>query len=149
VVPPSVTAIGAYTWCGDPQIELATAPDWLVGLARRKPTISERAVVSLGDRHKSRDPTAYGRVAAAREIAALSSTFSGGRNRALNHTAFRLFQLVSGGELPESGVVDRLIAACHANGLIEDDGLHSVLKTIRSARAAGLKNPRSRNGGGR
>jgi hypothetical protein len=146
-VSPSVTAAGAYTWCGDPTAELATAPDWLVDLARKKPTISERAVAGIADRRRLRDPTAYGRAALEREIAALASTLAG-RNNALNRASFRLHQLVSGGELPESGIVDRLIAACHANGLVDDDGLPAVMKTIRSASSAGLKNPRSRNNGG-
>jgi hypothetical protein len=145
-VPPSITAAGAYTWCGN--AELATAPDWLVDLARKRPSIAERAVAGITAPRKLRDPTAYGRAALDREIGLLATTFSGGRNAQLNRVAFRIFQLVSGGELPEAGVVDRLIAACHANGLIEDDGLHSVLKTISSARSAGLKNPRSRNNGG-
>jgi hypothetical protein len=162
-VPPSITAAGAYTWCGDPTAELAMAPHWLVELARKRPSISERAVAGInhgypgaagsnpGDRssHRRGGASSYGRAALERECAALASTFSGGRNRALNLITFRLFQLVAGGELPEVGVVDRLIAACHANGLIEDDGLATVNKTIASARAAGLKNPRSRNGGGR
>jgi hypothetical protein len=147
-VPPSVTPIGAYTWCGSGvDAELATAPDWLVDLARKRPSISERALAGIA--RPMRDPTAYGRAALEAEIRTLATTFSGGRNAQLNRVTFKLFQLVGSGELPESGLVEQLIAACHANGYIGDDGLFAAMKTIRSARAAGLKNPRYRKRGAR
>ena len=41
---------------------------------------------------------------------------------------------------------DRLVDACHRNGLVKDDGLRSVVATIRSGRRAGLQYPRSRSG---
>ena len=70
----------------------------------------------------------------------------GARNHALNRCSFRLFQLVAGGELDRAIVVDRLIDASHRNGLVKDDGLRSVMATIRSGAGAGLKFPRSRSG---
>ena len=65
---------------------------------------------------------------------------------ALNRAPFRLFQLVAGGELDGRNVVDRLVEACHRNGLVKDDGLRSVVATIRSGARAGLQHPRSRSG---
>ncbi|MGB9392993.1 MAG: bifunctional DNA primase/polymerase [Xanthobacteraceae bacterium] len=147
VVPPSVTA-RAYSWSGDPR-DLAVSPNWLIELVRKKPSISERAVAAI------RPPTdssagswtkAYGSAALNREIAALAATAPGGRNHALNRTAFRLYQLVAGGELDNAEVFHGLIDACHRNGLIVDDGERSVRATIRSAANAGLKFPRSRRG---
>jgi hypothetical protein len=148
VVVPSVTVNGTYSWLGDPKAPLATAPGWLIALARNKPKISECAVAAINHR-VSKTPDhkcAYGRAALDREIAELAATPPGQRNHRLNYTAFRLFQLVAGGELSESGIADRLIEACEQNGLIADDSLISVEKTIASGRSAGLQSPRSRKG---
>jgi len=68
----------------------------------------------------------------------------GGRNSALNRASFRLHQLVAGGEIDRSECEDRLIAACRSNGLVADDGLPSVVATLRSGARAGLRHPRSR-----
>jgi hypothetical protein len=48
-VAPSITAAGTYSWLGDPKAKLATAPSWLLDLARKKPkpTISKRAVAGI------------------------------------------------------------------------------------------------------
>jgi Bifunctional DNA primase/polymerase, N-terminal len=145
VAPPSIHPNGrAYAWRSYDQ--LAIAPDWLVRLARTKPsTISERALAAVRSSHPNGQPDAYGRVALERELADLAATPLGYRNHFLNRAAFRLFQLVGGGELDQRLVEDGLIEACHANGLIKDDGMRSVLATIASARA-GLQHPRSRRG---
>ena len=146
VAPPSIHPNGLrYRWAHD-CTELAIAPDWLVRLARTKPsTISERALAAVRSSPPNGQPGGYGRVALEREIADLAATPPGYRNHKLNHVAFRLHQLIAGGELDQALVEHRLIEACHANGLIKDDGLRSVLATIRSARA-GLQHPRSRRG---
>ncbi len=145
-VPPIGANGRAYEWVGDPARDLAIAPDWLVDLARKKqPTISECAVATI--KRPSGSPNAYGRAALEREIAALAAAAPGGRNHVLNRVAFRLFQLVSGGELDHAEVIRRLIEACNHNGLINDDGERSVRATIRSAATAGLRFPRSRKKG--
>jgi len=125
--------------------EIVASPDWLERLARTRPrSISERALahIKLSGR-PDKSAGAYGRAALDRETASLAAALPGTRNCALNLAAFRLFQLVAGGELDDDEVVDRLIDASHRNGLVKDDGLRSVFATIRSARA-GLKFPRSR-----
>jgi Bifunctional DNA primase/polymerase, N-terminal len=147
VAPPSIHPNGLrYRWAHD-CTELAIAPDWLVRLARTKPsTISERALAAVRSSPPNGQPGgAYGNVALEREVAGLAASLPGYRNHFLNRVGFRLFQLVAGGELDQGLVEDRLIEACHANGLIKDDGLRSVLATIASARA-GLQHPRSRRG---
>jgi hypothetical protein len=143
-VAPSLTEDGAYQWLGDPAAPLAIAPDWLIALARKRPSISERALAARPPANCNGN--AYGMAALDREIADLAATPAGQRNTRLNFVAFRLFQLVSGGELEGGTVEQRLVAACEANGLIADDGLRSVIATINSGRRAGMAHPRSRRG---
>lgn len=145
IVPPSVHPSGhVYRFAGTR--EIATAPAWLVRLTQKK-TITERAIaVREGQGQGRRQGTcgAYGAAALHREVTALANVKAGGRNQALNVAAFRLFQLVAGGELERDQVVQRLVSACHANGLIKDNGLPSVMATIRSGARAGMQYPRSR-----
>jgi hypothetical protein len=147
LVPPSVHPNGRiYKWITPPKGEPAEAPEWLVTLARRKPapSNSERAASIRPTGRPGSD--AYGWVALEREIEDLAAAVPGGRNTTLNRTAFRLFQLVAGGELDGRDVADRLVEACHRNGLVKDDGLRSVIATIDSGSKAGLAHPRSRSG---
>ena len=145
-VVPSVTVNGTYSWLGDPQTELAIAPSWLLDLARKKPgpTISDRAVAAIKPPIGASGK--YGQAALAGELRSVAEAPPGHRNAALNRAAFKLFQLVAGGELPEAGIVDQLLAACEKNGLLADDGLAAAEKTIASGRRSGLQNPRSRKG---
>jgi hypothetical protein len=150
MAPPSIHPTGQlYTWWTDRDC-LAAAPDWLIDLTRKKPvSISERALANIRPfRNFTGSPDAYGRAALENEIATLARTPPGARNHALNAVAFSLFQLVAGGELDEREVLDRLIGAAHANGLMvdPDDGPRKVAKTIESGRRAGMQNPRSRSG---
>ena len=148
VVPPSVHPNGrSYSWSVDSAGQIASAPDWLLKLARTKPqpTISERAAANIR-KPNCRSSDAYGRAALEREIEALAAAAPGGRNHALNRAAFCLFQLVAGGELDRGEVIERLIDACHRNGLVDDDGWRCVMATIHSGMGAGLKFPRSRSG---
>ena len=147
LVPPSVHPDGPlYRWGND--LPIAPAPDWLVALTRKRPTITERALATMRvPLQHSGSAAAYGRAALEYETAALASTPNGQRNHALNKAAFALFQLVAGGELNESEVINRLIEASHANGLMTDpnDGPASVKRTIASGRRAGILHPRCRS----
>jgi hypothetical protein len=121
---------------GESTRDQAVSPNWLIELFRRKPSISERAVAAMTpptDSSPGSWTKAYGSAALDREIAALAATAPGVRNHALNRTAFRLSQLVAGGELGDAEVFHGLIDACRRNGLIDDDGERSVRATIRSA----------------
>jgi hypothetical protein len=154
IVPPSVHPNGRryeflqndHRW----SFSLAAAPEWLERLARKK--ISERALENMPRPKRPRAvglaeaSKAYGLAALEREIADLVAALPGTRNAALNCAGFKLFQLVAGGELDDGEVVERLIDACHRNGLVNDDGWQTVMATIRSARD-GMKHPRSRAGG--
>jgi putative DNA primase/helicase len=149
VAPPSVTDVGIYTWSGDPAAPIAVAPDWLIAMARAKPkpSISERAPAMRRPVAPTGTTNAYGAAALDRETSVLAATPAGQRNHRLNNAAFRLYQLVAGGELDGAVVEHRLVAACHANGLIKDDGICAVTTTIASGMRAGLLHPRSRHRG--
>jgi hypothetical protein len=144
VAPPSTHPNGRIYHWRDAAVPLATAPGWLLWLARRKPPprISERATSSM--RPPGAGTSGYGRAALKAEVAALASTPQGSRNIALNRASFSLHQLVAGGELDGGEVEQRLVAAADANGLLADDGMRQVLATIRSGARAGLLNPRGR-----
>jgi Bifunctional DNA primase/polymerase, N-terminal len=146
VVPPSIHPSGrAYAWSINRTTDLAIAPDWLLQLARKRPTISQRAVASMHAR-RTGSPGAYGQAALDQECAALAGIAPGGRNHSLNRAAFNLFQLVAVGELDRDQVVERLIDASHCNGLVADDGMRAVMATIHSGGRAGLHYPRERGG---
>ena len=119
LAPPSVHPDGPrYRWNNNKS--LVVAPDWLIALTSKRPTLSERALANLP--HGSSRPGVYGRAALQAEISALANTPNGRRNHALNRAAFNLFQLVAGGELDEAVVVGKLIEAANANGLMTDPG---------------------------
>jgi hypothetical protein len=148
IAPPSVHPSGkVYRWLvtGDP----IAAPDWLIERLRAaaRPSNSERAIAAAGLPPSGGRPgggSGYGRKALASEAEALGKAGKGGRNAALNRAAFCLFQLVAGGELAEGEVVAALVAACERNGLVAEDGLRQVHRTIRSGATAGLQHPRRR-----
>jgi len=147
IAPPSMHPSGhPYAWLTPPDLEPAIAPNWLLNLARKRqaPSITERALAGI--RRPDGKPNGYGAAVLDRECAALAAAGPGGRNEALNRASFRLHQLVAGGEIDRHDCEDRLIAACRSNGLVEDDGLPSVVATIRSGARAGLRHPRSRPG---
>lgn len=144
--PPSVHPNGKiYRWI-DASIVPTNVPDWLLQLARKKPapTISERALSTI--KPPNGQPNAYGDAALDREIETLAGAPAGTRNGVLNCCSFKLFQLVAGGELDRAQVIERLIDACHRNGLVADDGWKTVMATIHSGMRAGLQHPRSRSG---
>jgi hypothetical protein len=143
VVPPSVHPEGpTYRWTDDRAP--AMAPEWLVKLAKQRPGAPRIVIPEATCRRREGSPGAYGQAALEFEIAALVQTAPGGRNHALNRASFSLHQLVAGGELDAAEVRRRLVDACHANGLMQDDGPRQVHMTIWSGARAGLQHPRSR-----
>jgi hypothetical protein len=154
IAPPSINPDGRrYRWLN--RLPLAPMPDWLIELTREKReqnqsridlarsrTISQRAVAAI--KRPIIRPNGYGAAALAAEIKQLASIAPGSRNAALNRASFSLHQLVAGGELDASEVLQQLVEAATANGLVHDDGLPSVKATIESGMRAGLQHPRSR-----
>jgi hypothetical protein len=71
----------------------------------------------------------------------LASSDEGGRNHALNASAYRLGRMVARGWLERSRVVAALTDACRTNGLFKDDGANGVRATLASGLRAGMQNP--------
>jgi hypothetical protein len=141
VAPPSLHASGnrCQTIDAVPAVE---APVWLLELLRKKAppeyiNIAPRRVCSGGS-------TAYGMAVLDREVAIVRNTPAGcARNKQLNTSAFRVYQLVAGGEVDPADVEQPFIDACYTNGLVAHTSLLAVRKTLASARD-GLKFPRAR-----
>ena len=72
------------------------------------------------------------------EVDAVRRLLVGQRNHGLNRAAFRLGQLVAGGELAADLVHDELLAAALSTGL----GEREATRTIRSGLRAGEGSPR-------
>jgi hypothetical protein len=143
VAPSSIHPNGKlYQWI-DYAIPPAAAPDWLIRLAM-KPAPAPRPTPAPRSRQGNGNGEAYGAAALAREAGDLAHTMPGTRNHALNRAAFKMFQLVAGGELERSEVEARLFDACATNGLLADDGERAVRKTIASGARAGMAYPRTR-----
>lgn len=77
------------------------------------------------------------------ELTRLASAGSGHRNETLNEVAFALGQWVGGGFLGEGETRDMLLNGASSCGLLQDDGMNSVQKTINSGLEAGKQNPRT------
>jgi putative DNA primase/helicase len=76
------------------------------------------------------------------EIRAVEGEGEGGRNHRLNLAALRLGELVAAGVLDQAEVQARLEAAAEACGLVKEDGMSAVRKTIASGFRKGLRQPR-------
>jgi hypothetical protein len=81
----------------------------------------------------------YGRRVLAAELAALGRARPGRRNHTLNRTAFKVYRYVAGGVLSEEQVTAAFTQAALAIGLQAAE----VVRTLASARTAGLANPRT------
>jgi putative DNA primase/helicase len=132
---------------------IASMPNWLVELTREPPpkrlSIRERATAAVNAHRLARmcqsgGAGAYAAAALADEIDGLSRAPATTRNTALNKSAFSLGQLVYAGLLQQAEVERHLIDACNTNGLTADDGLPSVIATIRSAFNGAAAKPRRR-----
>jgi hypothetical protein len=80
----------------------------------------------------------YGRRALTAELDALGRATPGHRNRTLNACAFKVYRYVAGGVLDDQEVTAAFTTAALAIGLDPAE----VGRTLASARAAGLANPR-------
>jgi hypothetical protein len=155
IAPPTVRpGVGVYRWIN--RNPIAAPPAWLVELTKDKPpppkrlSIRERAQAVVRQWEANRrggNAKAYAGAALEYEIRDLAGTAQGGRNHALNRSAFSLLQLVHAGQLDRADVERQLIDACAANGLMDDrdnGGINNILRTIRSAEAGAIAKPRRR-----
>jgi Bifunctional DNA primase/polymerase, N-terminal len=132
-------------------VPLAALPEaWIEFLKFKRPTIRERATAAVNAHRVARlvqngGASAYAAAALRYEIEALANAVPGTRNATLNKSGFALFQFVQVGLLDRGDVERELLAACTANGLMDDPGnggLPRILATIRSAFDGAAAKPR-------
>ncbi|MGM0583465.1 MAG: DUF3987 domain-containing protein [Pseudomonadota bacterium] len=85
--------------------------------------------------------SAWAEAALADEIAKLRSTAKGGRNNAVNATAFSLGQIVAGGHLDRERVEAEIWAAAQVNGVAKEEP-RETRASIASGLNAGMVDPR-------
>jgi len=102
----------------------------------KKPDAAPRPASSLKSRQAKRAA-----VALELNAAELAATGPGNRNNRLNALSYRSGRMVAPGSITRQQVIDAFTAACEANGLIRDDGIDSVMRTIKSGLDAGMKKP--------
>lgn len=112
---------------------LARAADLYRPPAPPAPVATEPTEIAHADR--------YVRAALEGEYADVSSCASGGRNQRLYESALKLGRFLATSQATASDLEDTLLRAADANGLLAEDGEHSVLATIRS----GLRNGEARH----
>jgi Bifunctional DNA primase/polymerase, N-terminal len=143
LAPPSRHASGErYRWLRDldqtPLPEVPTAlralldPDRPTTTRPTDPTEPPDPVQPPGPGHP------YSRRVLAAELAALGRATPGQRNRTLNRCAFKAYRYVAGGVLDDQEVTTGFTATALSIGLSAAE----VRRTLASARAAGLANPR-------
>jgi hypothetical protein len=127
---------GTYRWLRT--LDQAPLPEVPAALRARldpdRPTTARPAALAgpAGPGHP------YGRTVLAAELAALGRATPGHRNRTLNACAFKVYRYVGGGVLTDEAVTAAFTTAALGIGLEPAE----VGRTLASARAAGLANPR-------
>jgi len=135
IAAPSLHASGQrYEWVTEPTDPLAALPTWILDdLAR---PVDPPAVTSMPAPPAS-STTAYARKVLEERAAEVARAGEGERNHTLNAAAFRLGQLVAGGQLPEADATSTLTRAAAVCGLGETE----TERTIRSGLDAGRREP--------
>lgn len=161
VAPPSLHYLGGlYSWIDGygPDLELPAVPGYLAHLVRtRRPcpgTIAARALERAEHLDAAR-PTAriavehrlgttpYGAAAVEGVAGQLAAAIQGERNDTLNACAFRLGQLVSGGEVDYHEAVAALVAGAERVGLNCSGDKSEGWLTIESGMTGGAADPRT------
>ena len=134
VAPPSARALGGrYAWCGG-DAALADAPAWLIALTQPPPNAKHASLLEPPPNDLDR----YVAAAITDELRQLANAGEGQRNDQLNRSAFAVAQFVG------TGAVDEDWARSKLEDTAVDIGLPVIeaRRTIASAFAAGLQNPR-------
>jgi RecA-family ATPase len=148
----SVHPSGAvYAWEITPdEAAFAPVPDWLLDLIRAPtPTAEAPPAPNNGPR------SAYAEKALDGELAALRRAQQGGRNDALNRSAFNLGQLVGADALSQGEAERHLLATALAIGLDEKEARATIASGIEDGKANPRQIPERRqfearaHGGGR
>jgi len=122
-------------------------PGWIANLIRGRPARSDslhaREPLAVPQEHpaSSTRHAAYAEVALARNAEELAAAQTGSRNNLANAIAFRMGRMVARGWIDRRQVIDELLQACQANGLLREDGTQVVGGTIERGLAAGMTKP--------
>jgi hypothetical protein len=140
LAPPSHHASGErYRWLVRPdQAPLPEVPAALRALLDPDPPTAAGPARTVGPAGPAIPGHPYGRTVLAAELAALGRATPGHRNHTLNACAFKVYRYVAGGLLDDQEVTAAFTQAALAIGLDPAE----VARTLTSARAAGLANPR-------
>ena len=154
IAPPSVKpGKGIYRWRND--LAIADAPQWLLDrilAVKDKPepeqpelSNSERALATVRRPPSSPGFTRdnpYIEAALRGEYEDVACEREGKRNHQLNISSMKLGKYVAGGELDQQRVIETMLDACAANGLLEDEGKTACLATIESGMSFGKTQPK-------
>lgn len=120
------------------ELPIATLPDWLANLLDppAPPPASAPVLPIRADRYVTK--------VVQEEVQRVldAGAAGGGRNNALNRSAYYLGKLVGGGLLSEQEAESALYAAAESIGLVHYTGERQVRATIRSGLSAGARRPR-------
>jgi hypothetical protein len=116
--------------------EIPPMPDWLIERLRVPPPVARPVTNRF---HRGGDTTAWAKAALQGELARLEQAQPGNRNVTLNRVAFRLGQIIAGGQLDEAEVESMLIDGGLSLGL----GEREVVATVHSGMHAGEAEPRA------
>ena len=118
-------------------------PEFLERVIRTKR--SSKAITKTQDAGPRPAPTtrenAYARATLDGCATELENATKGGRNNLLNTVAYRMGRLLAADWIDKSTVIERLGKAAKSCGLVADDGVEPVLKTINSGLRAGAEEP--------
>lgn len=130
--------IGRYRWQPSPlEMPPQPLPDFVIDLLKTRPP-ERLAPIALPPLNGNHGTDRYAAAALEKELDTLARTPEGGRNEQLNVSAFSLGQLVGGGALDESEVIDKLETVALAIGLDERE----IKRTIQSGLTKGKTQPR-------
>jgi Bifunctional DNA primase/polymerase, N-terminal/Family of unknown function (DUF5906) len=151
VAPPSIKpGKGVYIWRNE--LPIADAPQWLldkIASGKEKPEkkMSEKALAAVQQRDGFDDIAdearrKYIEAALRGEYDEVVRTPEGKRNHQLNDSSLKLGHYVGGGVLDEKRVIDTMMDACAASGLLTGDSREACLATIMSGMEAGKLEPK-------
>ena len=142
VLPPSLHPSGVrYQWSPMSAREAMPVPGWLYDAiieAQGRPRVDVPRE-PLARREPSTGTSRYGARALDEDCAIVAGAGEGSRNNTLNERAYRIGQLVAGGEITEGDAESRLLEAAMAAGLGEGE----ARRTISSGMRNGMQSPRS------
>lgn len=143
LAPPSHHRSGGRYALVDGGAEIPPMPDWLADRLQR-PAVPDRPAPKVF--HRGGDTTAWAKAALRGELERLEGAPAGQRNNTLNRVAFRLGQIIAGGQLDEAEVENLLLDSAASIGLTDREaaatvhsGLHAGEAEPRGPREAALR----------